>query len=537
MDNFICTFDRAQYLTGQEIRISFSHALTEVAVHVFRLHEEIFPQIEWEEAGLVLRRLPFGSYGVSVIAGKECWEGAFDVVQSPRKVIRYAFLSDFSPADGDSKAVFWLRDLHMNTVQFYDWMYRHDDLIAPSEAYLDPLGRAMSLNSIRRLISRCRECGIRPFAYGAIYAATKDCFQKHPEWGVYTMDGQPMVFADWLHFMNVSEKCGWTEHLLAEYGKAIHLGFQGIHMDTYGFPKHVWDVQGKSVDLAQEFPKLIDCAADAVSQTEKEAGVIFNAVNDWPTEAVAPVAQDAVYIEVWPPHDSYYDLYLLIRKARVYADKSVVLAAYMKPFMGEDADRAEAALRLTWAVISASGGTQLVFGENRAVLRDSYYANYAPLRHSFLPTVQRYCDFLVRCAELLYDDKGSDISRTATGGINEDVCFFSEDCRFSVDAKADTVWTILRQSPRRLTVNLINLCGNDNQWNAPKERPRELRGIRISLRLDRKLKGIYAASPDGESLQAVPLASTYESTAQGRIYTAELPTLTYWTALWAEVED
>lgn len=209
----------------------------------------------------------------------------------------------------------------------------------------------------------------------------------------------------------------------------------------------------------------------------------------------------------------------------------------MKPFMGENADRAEAALRLTWAVISASGGTQLVFGENRAVLRDSYYANYAPLRHSFLPTVQRYCDFLVRCAELLYDDKGSDISRTATGGINEDVCFFSEDCRFSVDAKADTVWTILRQSPRRLTVNLINLCGNDNQWNAPKERPRELRGIRISLRLDRKLKGIYAASPDGESLQAVPLASTYESTAQGRIYTAELPTLTYWTALWAEVED
>ena len=82
--------------------------------------------------------------------------------------------------------------------------------------------------------------------------------------------------------MNVSEKCGWTEHLLAEYGKAIHLGFQGIHMDTYGFPKHVWDVQGKSVDLAQEFPKLIDCAADAVSQTEKEAGVIFNAVNDGP---------------------------------------------------------------------------------------------------------------------------------------------------------------------------------------------------------------------------------------------------------------
>lgn len=537
MENFICTFDRAQYLTGQEIRIAFPHALSAVRVHVFRLHEEIFPRIEWGETGLVLRDLPLGSYGVSIIAERECWEGAFDVVESPREVIRYAFLSDFSPADGDSEAVSWLRDLHINTVQFYDWMYRHDDLIAPTETYLDPLGRAMSLESIRRQIGRCREYGIRPFAYGAIYAATKDCFQKHPGWGMYTMDGQPMVFADWLHFMNISEACGWTEHLLAEYEKAIQFGFSGIHMDTYGFPKLVWDAEGQSVALAQEFPKLIDRAAAQASKAEAEAGVIFNAVNDWPTEAVASAAQDAVYIEVWPPHDSYYDLYLLIRKARACADKSVVLAAYMKPFLGEDADRAEVALRLTWAAISASGGTQLVFGENRAVLRDSYYANYAPLRHSFLPTVQRYCDFLVRYAELLYDDKGSDVSRTATGGINEDVCFSSEDCRFSVDAKADTVWTILRQSPRRLTVNLINLCGNDNQWSKPKEEPRELRGIHISIRLDRRLKGIYAASPDEESLRAVPLGFTYESSPQGRVYTAELPTLTYWTALWAEVED
>ena len=66
-------------------------------------------------------------------------------------------------------------------------------------------------------------------------------------------------------------------------------------------------------------------------------------------------------------------------------------------------DAAERSFRLAWAVISASSGTQLVLGENRSLLRDSYYVNYAHLRESFLPIVQRNCDFLVRYKDLLYN--------------------------------------------------------------------------------------------------------------------------------------
>ena len=35
------------------------------------------------------------------------------------------------------------------------------------------------------------------------------------------------------------------------------MGFEGIHMDTYGLPKHVWDAEGRPVELAEEFPGLI----------------------------------------------------------------------------------------------------------------------------------------------------------------------------------------------------------------------------------------------------------------------------------------
>lgn len=116
-----------------------------------------------------------------------------------------------------------------------------------------------------------------------------------------------------------------------------------------------------------------------------EGGVIFNCVNNWPVTDVASAPQDAVYIEVWPPNDSYRDLYALVREAKLLSGgKSVVLAAYLKPFE-TGGEAAENAFRLAWAVISASGGTQLVLGEDRCALRDSYYVQSRPAPGRILP--------------------------------------------------------------------------------------------------------------------------------------------------------
>ena len=266
-------------------------------------------------------------------------------------------------------------------------------------------------------------------------------------------------------------------------------------------------------------------------------GVIFNAVNNWPTETVAAAAQDAVYIEVWPPHDTYFDLYRLIREARLLSHRNVILAAYLKAFQGEDMGAAERSFRLAWAVISASGGTQLVLGENRSLLRDSYYVYYAHLRESFLPIVQRNCDFLVRYKDLLYNDPGMDIGKTASGGINEDVRFFSDACTFSTDGQADTVWTLLRESRDRLTLHLINLTGNNAMWNEGKREPTPAAGISAAIRLDRPVRGIYCASPDSECLAAQKLPYTAEQTENGCIYTVKLPDVRCWTAVWVQLEE
>lgn len=540
-----CRPDRAQYRIGEPVRILFSSA-SEVpavkSVRVFILQREIDCSWTQEDGVIMLAPLESGNYGFAAVCEDGVFETAFDVVESAKSIIRYGFLSDFSPEDDDLADVDWLCRLHVNAVQFYDWMYRHDRLISPEEEYLDPIGRSSSLRTIRQKIDACRSRGMRAFAYGAVYAATKETVSAQPDWAAYTMDGDPMVFADWLNYMNISPNNGWSQYIVNEFRSAVEtLGFSGIHLDTYGFPKRIYAHDGTRVSFEDVFQPLINAAQEAVSSVDAENGVIFNAVNDWPTERIAQGKQDAQYIEVWPPHDTYHDLYWLIQKAkRLAPEKSVVLAAYMKPFQhatdGESIAKAEHAFCLANAVILASGGIQLVHGEEESVLCDSYYVNHAKIRPEFTGTVVRYADFLVRYAQLLYDDTGYDVSMTAGGGINEDVVATADHAVFSADGRSDTVWMMLRESANRLVIHLINLTGNDALWNAPKNQPQTVSEIHLSLRLDVEITGVYHASPDLDLLGAVNLPFLTRSSAYGRIQEITLPELRYFSTIWIEWE-
>jgi dextranase len=544
METAYCCPDRAQYRAGERVCIElhtddkFSCILR---VRLYSLQQEI--ECDWKQDGdtIDIGTPSVGNYGVVLETEGGAFETAFDVVSSFKSVVRYGFLSDFSPEDGDTADVEWMNRLHINTVQFYDWMYRHDRLISPTEEYLDPIGRRSALSVVQKKVDACKARGMRPFAYGAVYAATKETFAAHPDWAAYLRDGEPMLFAKWLYYMNISSGCGWSKHIVDEYVSAVRtLGFSGIHMDTYGFPKRIYNATGKQVMLEDAFLPLIDAAKTAVCAVDEENGVTFNAVNDWPTEKVSTGSQDAMYIEVWPPHDTYRDLYLLIRKAKAGSGKPVVLAAYMEPFQDTKTEtalaQAEHAFRLTNAVIMASGGFQLVHGEQMGLLCDSYYVNYAKLRPGFCKTVVRYADFLVRYAPLLYDDSGMDVTMTAAGGINEDVVVSADGAVISSDGQADSVWVGLRESEKRIVLHLLNLTGNDADWNTGKHEPKVVEDVRIHLRLDADIQGVFTATPDGESHCAQSLSFQTERTPNGRLQTLTLPKLQYYSIVWIETE-
>lgn len=185
-NTLICTFDKAQYLCGEDVRIDLPPELRGGEAQVTRLERPVPCRAHREGAALVLSGLGEGNYGVTIRHGELRWEGTFDVVPERRRVTRYGFLTDFAPDDEGEDDLRWMCALHLNAVQFYDWMYRHDKLLPDSELYSDPMGRPTSLAVIEGKIAACKKLGMRPFAYGAVYAATAATCEAHPDWAMYS---------------------------------------------------------------------------------------------------------------------------------------------------------------------------------------------------------------------------------------------------------------------------------------------------------------------------------------------------------------
>jgi dextranase len=276
------------------------------------------------------------------------------------------------------------------------------------------------------------------------------------------------------------------------------------------------------VNLAEHFPPLIDAARAAVVAVKPDAGVIFNAVENWPIETVAGTTQDAVYIEVWPPYEAYQDLRELIRDGkRLGGDKQVILAAYLTPFLdAPHAPESEAAALLTTAVIAASGGFHLLLGERDGILCDPYYPKYATARPEFVPTLRAYSDFLVRYEEWLvasdivdWDDDGS-------------LPFTAENV--TADPRAGSVWAITRRKPGVRIVHLINLTDQANiAWNASHPPRQPCHDIALTFRNLPPVDRALVISPDIDHGRALPVQMVH----QDKTIHLTVPRLDVWTTV------
>ena len=271
-----------------------------------------------------------GGYGVEADGA----HSALDILADPLTRPRYGFVSHYEPARDATGVVENARRLHLNVVQFYDWMYRHARLLPPSDTFTDALGQQLSLASVRRLATALSDAGSLPLGYAAVYAAGAD---EWPDWrdqGLYRADGEPWMLADFLWILDPSST-RWIAHFGDELRAARKLGFAGFHLDQYGAPKEAVRLDGRVVDLADAFRVLVDRLAEALPG----ARLVFNNVNDFPVWRTARADVAFVYIEVWPPHERLGQLGTLVTKAQALAPgKAVVLAAYLKPYATSDED-------------------------------------------------------------------------------------------------------------------------------------------------------------------------------------------------------
>jgi len=557
---------KAQYRSGEPVSIALELANAgnaeerwRIEMRVMRLDREVERvarevRLAAGESRTLTVTLPafraaFDGFGVDIDLAdsggivRQTVSTAFDVVSDWRKSIRYGFLSDFGAGDrGDEEDVKWLCKLHLNLVQFYDWMYRHEDLVSEKSEYTDLMGRRLSLETVKEKIALCRRHGMKAVAYGAVYAASKPFAELHPDWVLYQSDGKPYDFIGRLTIMNIAADCPWHRHIVGEYKRAVELAdFDGIHLDTYGFPKtavSMWGGEAKAIRLEEHFPQLIASVREELSGCKPEIALIFNNVGNWPVDGAAQAPQDAVYVEVWKPYERYHHIRQIIQQAqRAGEGKPVILAAYLKPFRTEaDPDRARYAGLLLTAVIAAHGGSHLLAGEQSAVLTQAYYPDYAKIGDPFARELRQYCDFLVRYANLLHDGRLQDVSMTHADGDNREYVFDGLD--FSTYGEAGKVWTVIRESGKRKTISFINLTGNEEDyWNEGKNRPMRLTDIPVRILLEKEVLGVYAASPDADCGRPRALPFRVTDSLRGMTLETAVPSLDVWTVLWVDLAD
>jgi dextranase len=417
---------------------------------------------------------------------------------------------------------------HINGLQFYDWMYRHEQFLTEQEPYLDPLGRLLSRATVEAMIDAAHRRNIAAMPYTAIYAASVPFYKDHPDWALYQAGGQPYRLGeDFLIYMDPRPASPWTQHLLAQFKTILQqTPFDGIHLDQYGDPKQANDVRGNTFDLAQPLAAAINTTREVVRSCRPDGAVVFNAVNNWPIEAAAPSAEDLVYIEVWPPHTSFQDLHnLIVRAQELGGGKPVVLAAYIDPTFEHNA-------RLVDAVIFASGGGHIELGERGAMLAEAYFPRYQAMSPGLARAIGRYYDFAVRYQDVIG-------SRTDAADHALEGCIEVEGVETSAGLPVGKVWPIAREGEGFLAISLINLLDVESpEWaKGVISPPRPIGPSTAQIRgLDRRASRLWFASPDtNDPLPRALAFDVLEGDSRGVAF--QMPSLAYWNLVVIEWSD
>lgn len=556
---------KAQYHKGETICIKVEFDKPEfkdcrLQLKVLHLQEEVYNYTssipsdceEWVVSFILEENMSrMEGFGVEA----EIYEGsniiskvstAFDILEDWKYAPRYGFLSDFDGSQiDDEKDVEFLNKHHINVVQFYDWMYRHHELMPPKAEFIDAMGRSLSLDVVKQKIDYTHKYGMRAMAYGAVYGCEKEFLSSEKCSPYYRNDGKVLSFIDFIYMMDINRNSPWHDHIINEFKKAVDFGFNGIHMDQYGFPKEAIAKQGENFavrHLREDFPSLIEDTRKSFDKEGKEVDLIFNAVNNWPIDTVSKAPQDCMYIEVWSPNDTYEDLNKLIANAkRCSPEKQVILAAYLKPFsekIEEGTKEAENNALLTMSVIFSSGGFHLLLGENNGVLTEAYYPSYASLSSEvFSKKLRMYYDFIVRYEELIFDLEVVDNTATYTGGINGEYIFNGSE--FSVKPESNKIWTQVKEGAGSKIIHMINFKGiNNMNWNEGKpSMPEEVRDIEITALVVEKVKGVYYTSPDFNNCESIQLKYDYVEHGQGKAIKFTVPKLNVWDMVYILVEE
>jgi dextranase len=521
---------RATYAAGDSVAIEVRGAAGPGEVILRRLGDEVLRVAYTGGDSIVLAWLPVGTYGVELVTEAASARTAIEVTADARARLRYGFAVDYSPGRDLVGISDTIRRLHLTDIMLYDWAYRHADLLGGGEDYRDALDQPIALRTVRDLVAAAQAAGARALGYAAVYAVGPAEWDDWKHRALLTATGEPYGLGDFLFILDPASP-DWLASFTGQLDRSVkEVGFDGFHLDQFGYPKRATVPDGSQVDVADSLRTLIESVRDALP----DAQLVFNNVNDFPTWVTGKIRQDAVYIEVWAPTLTLGSLGTLVTRARsVAGEKPISIAAYQEVYDRAQAAASDLATSFTMATLFSHGATQILAGEADRLLVDPYYVRNHVVEPSTAALLKRWYDFLVEHDEILMDPSIVDVTGSYAGDYNDDCDVTFAGLAVSSTADAGTVWRRITSVGERLVVHLINLVGQDDAlWDAPRNPPTPVSGILRFRRAGDAMPRVRVADPDAAGrLIDVPVA------LDGTHATATLPGFGVWQVVVIDFEE
>lgn len=505
MTSFEIIPDRATYSPSDDIRIEIRGAFGFGELSIWHLGDLIRTHTYDGEPSMNLGSLPIGGYGIELAIGPNKTRTAVHITHNARSRLRYGFVTDYSP-ERDMEAVSDnVRRLHLTGIQFYDWAYRHADLLGGGENYQDALDQPISLPTVRELVKTVQSVGASALGYAAVYAIGVNEWHLWCHRALMTSEGGAYGLGDFLFIIDPASP-DWLEHFTKDLENSVsEIGFDGFHLDQYGYPKMAIRADGLTVDVGASFNTLIS----SVRETLPAQHLVFNNVNDFPTWITAYSPQDAIYIEVWEPNLTLGALVQIVTRAKSISNqKPVAIAAYQHVYDSAPASTSDLATAFTMAALFSHGATQILAGEADRLLVDPYYVRNHKVERSTADMLKTWYDFVVEHDELLLDPRIVDVTGSYAGKYNDDCEVTFSNIAVSASAQPGSIWRHITSTPQGLVVHLINLVDQeDTLWDSPRHSPKDLApGLLRFRRVGTQMPRVRVADPDrSQKLIEVPV--------------------------------
>jgi dextranase len=434
------------------------------------------------------------------------------------------FVTTFSEERAPS-VVSWLRQLRCTVVQMYDWMESYSKPLADSQSYVDPLGRPIELDALRFLIAAIRDSGAVAQAYAPVCAADEEFAKSHAAWLLLRNDGAPESLGTLLQIMDPANH-EWQEHWIHAYGQALDaLGFNGLHLDTYGYPRCATDSHASPVSVDEGYDDFVR----AVRAARTTDIISFNQVNGVPRGFTSPARPGFRYAEVWPPNDRWRHLEgLLARSAGPQDFQGDTLAIYPPVWEG---DRGEAlrTVVLSEAIVTCLGANTLLWGDEYGVLCHPYYVEHETLLDDEIDVSLAWHRFGLRCRDLF--KRGVDTSWYELADENASVTVSWEGVT-SPEPVGGGLFVRVRRSKDVVVVSLLDLTGSrDGSWRSGTAHG-AVHEVVVSVLVDVPERWrVQAAVLGQEDGRFAPFESTHVEHREGRALSCTVPIHDGWSVV------